>query len=140
MASVLSAIRSQMKADADDPASITAADEGPLSVTPTSNLFPFAELIWATGETEYQYFNARTVRRTLSIAIHGSTRESIDLGAEDLANLWETGTYRTTLQALGVIDVRCETDEPTFTHVDDSHQIGVIQLTVEYRVTIAAPA
>lgn len=140
MASILSAIRTQMLADADDTTSIVAASEGPLSVPPSANQMPYAELIWGPEETEYQYFNARTVKRALSIAIHAPDREGVDLAAEDLANLWETGSKRTTLQALGVIDVRCETDEPSFTNEDDSHHIGVIQLTVEYRVTIAAPA
>lgn len=137
MASVLSAIRTQMKADASTPASIVSAQEGPLTTHPQTR--PYVLLVWGDEETEYQYFNARTVRRLLSIEIYGDSREDVDLAAEDLANLWETGTYRTTLQALGVIDVRCDSDAPSYAPIPGA-QMGIIQFTVEYRVTIAAPA
>lgn len=137
MASVLSAIRAQMLADANDPASINAALEGPVAAPPQTR--PYVLLVWGDEETEYQYFNARTVRQLLSIGVYGDKREHVDLAIEDLANLWDTGTCRTALQALGVIDVRCDIGSPSYTIDKGIHQ-GVIQFTVEYRVTIAAPA
>jgi hypothetical protein len=135
MASVFSAIRAQMLADADDPTAVSVAMEGPIAEGEYPTTKPCAVLLW--GDADYRYIdlgNQRERVRVLTIEIYGDTREEVDLAIEELQDLWDGSSYRNALLALGCIDVTPETDSPSFMYDGSTHvHWGVIQFNVTYR-------
>lgn len=138
MASILDGIQRKFLLDVVAGSSVTTAGEGPLSVPPSADKYPYAELIWT--EAEYQEVDIGSQKqraRTLTIAVYGSTREMVDLAIEELQDLWDTQPYRSafnTLQGVRVIPV---TDSPSFQDTTSSTHIGTLTFQVEYRTTIA---